>query len=174
MDESTYTGVKSVQEVDRFDGRNVMMWSAISYKHRINLVCVQWNSTAQHNKYDILLNVIEWQREIFQQDNAQPHTASTTTDFLARHNIIVLPCPSKSPDLNPIEHLWDELDKRVCQHQPSPQSLDQLGQALQDEWQRIPQIPTQHLIRSASKRCRTALTAHGGHNRRDRDSKSQR
>jgi transposase len=55
-------------------------------------------------------------------------------DFLEQNNINVLPWPSKSPDLNPIERLWDRLDKRVRQRQPPPQTLDQLRQVLQQEW----------------------------------------
>jgi transposase len=47
-------------------------------------------------------------------------------------NVAVLPWPSKSPDLNPIEHFWDDLDRRVRQRQPQPQSLQQLVNALQD------------------------------------------
>jgi hypothetical protein len=42
--------------------------------------------------------------------------------------------------LNPIEHLWDQLDKHVHIRQPAPQTLLQLQQALQEEWQRIPQV----------------------------------
>jgi transposase len=49
-------------------------------------------------------------------------------DFLEQNNINVLPWPSKSLDLNPIERLWDELDKRVRQRQPPPQILDQVLQ----------------------------------------------
>jgi transposase len=41
-------------------------------------------------------------------------------DYLEQNNINVLPWPSKSPHLNPIEHIWDQLDKRVRQRQPPP------------------------------------------------------
>ena len=76
-----------------------------------------------------------------------------------------MPSPSKSPDLNPIEHHWDELHRHVRQRQPPPQWLGKLRQELQHEWQRIPHIWIQHIIRSLPRRCRPVLAAHGGHNR---------
>ena len=64
------------------------------------------------------MHVIEQERELFQQDNARPHTARVAIDYLEQKNINVLPWLSKSPDFNPIEHL----DKRVRQRQPPPGS----------------------------------------------------
>jgi hypothetical protein len=52
-----------------------------------------------------MCNAMNFRREVFQHDNARPHTARATVDFLANQNVIVLPWSSKSPDLNPIEHL---------------------------------------------------------------------
>ena len=131
-----------VVEVNRFGGGSVMMWGAITYNRRTPLVLVPGNLTAQRYRDEILqphlLPAINTQTEVFQHDNARPHTACATVDFLASHNVTVLPWPSKSPDLNPIEHLWDQLDKHVRMRQPAPQTLLQLQQALQEEWQRIP------------------------------------
>ncbi|GFV41158.1 DDE_3 domain-containing protein [Trichonephila clavipes] len=42
---------------------------------------------------------------IFQQDKARPHTARVVQDFL-RH-FQTLPWPDRSPDLSPVEHVWD-------------------------------------------------------------------
>ncbi|CDR00921.1 unnamed protein product, partial [Oncorhynchus mykiss] len=48
-----------------------------------------------------------------QHDNATSHTAHSVCDFLQDRNVSVLPWPAKSSDLNPIEHIWDLLDRRV-------------------------------------------------------------
>ncbi|GFW03562.1 transposable element Tcb2 transposase [Trichonephila clavipes] len=48
---------------------------------------------------------------IFQQDNARPHTARVSQDCL--RTVTTLPWPARSPDLSPIEHIWDYLGWRV-------------------------------------------------------------
>jgi len=82
-----------------------MMLAAMSYIRRTNVERVQGNLTTQCYGDDILqphmLNVIDRQREMFQQDNARPYTARVAMDYLTQNNINVLPWPSKSPDLNP-------------------------------------------------------------------------
>ncbi|GFV60650.1 transposable element Tcb2 transposase [Trichonephila clavipes] len=64
--------------------------------------------------------------EIFQQDNARPHTARVAQDFL-RH-FQALPWPARSPDLSPVEHVWDQLKRQM----PSCHSVHDLDLAVQD------------------------------------------
>ena len=47
-----------------------------------------------------------------QQDNARPHTPRAVITFLQQSNVYVLDWPACSPDLYPIEHVWDQL--RPC------------------------------------------------------------
>ncbi|GFU98597.1 transposable element Tcb2 transposase [Trichonephila clavipes] len=48
---------------------------------------------------------------IFQQDNARPHTARVSQDCLP--TVTTLPWPAQSPDLSPVEYIWDHLGWRV-------------------------------------------------------------
>ncbi|GFS57819.1 transposable element Tcb2 transposase [Trichonephila clavipes] len=50
--------------------------------------------------------------------------------------------------VNPIEHVWDAIGRRVAGRQPHPQTLQELEKALLEEWDRIPQLVINSLIDS--------------------------
>ena len=58
-----------------------------------------------------------------QQENAIPHLACVVMDFLRCQNIHVMEWPAISPDLDPIEHVWDEMHHRLQQCRNPPRTL---------------------------------------------------
>ena len=85
--------------------------------------------------------------------------------FLEAEHIPVLDWPAYSPDMSPIEHLWDVLDRRVRDRVPVPGNVQQLRVALQQEWNNIPQATIDNLINSMRRRCVALRDANGGHTR---------
>ncbi|GFV76266.1 transposable element Tcb2 transposase [Trichonephila clavipes] len=65
--------------------------------------------------------------------------------------------------MNPIEHVWDTLGRRVACRQPPPQILQELEKALLEEWDRIPQLLINSGIESMPQRRRTLLAVRGNH-----------
>ncbi len=80
---------------------------------------------------------------MLQHDNARPHVARICTQFLEAENIPVLAWPAKSPDMSPIEHVWDALDRRIRQYVPVPDNIQQLHTAIEEEWTNSPQAHNQ-------------------------------
>ncbi|GFV36540.1 transposable element Tcb2 transposase [Trichonephila clavipes] len=109
----------------------VMVWLAIAYDSRSTLFVMRGTLTGQRYVDDILrphvgpsLNGLPG--SIFQQDSARPHTARVSQDFLRYFQTI--PWPARSPDLSPVEHVWDQLKQRM----PSCPSVHDLELAVQD------------------------------------------
>ena len=66
--------------------------------------------------------------------------------FFEDSDINLMQWPGQSPDLNPIEHLWDELERCIRQQDPPPTSEKKLAEILQEEWKKIPNTIFQNLI----------------------------
>ena len=91
---------------------------------------------------------------VFQQDNARLHIARDNVQFLRNNNINFLDdWPSKSPDLNPVEHLWDNLDTRVRRRQNLPGNVNELREVLLEELNNISQAQINNHIYSIRRRC---------------------
>jgi len=160
-----------VQEVDRFGGGSVMVWGAFCGIARSRLLIIQGNLTAAGYRDQVLApELIPFMAAHgphlqFQHDNARPHTAILTRNFLQNAGINVLDWPSRSPDLNPIEHIWDALGRRLRTLRHQPQNLQALGAALQEQWRRLPNNVFTRIRQSMRRRCLAVVNAQGGHTR---------
>ena len=139
-----------------------MVWGGIAHGIKSQLIIVVGNMTAVRYRDEILRPVavplVQQHNLILRQDNARPHVARVCQDFLANNNIAPLAWPPYSPDLTPIEHMWDELDRRVRKRQNPPSTL--IG-----EWNNIPMRTVNALVNSIQRRIRAATAARGGHTR---------
>lgn len=160
-----------VVERRAFGGGSVMVWGGITATGRTPLVVVNGNLNAVRYRDEILqTHVIPFinaqQRHItFQQDNARPHVARVVQDFLAQQNVDVLQWPAISPDLSPIEHVWDEMKRRLRRLPNQPLTLQQLTQRLVHIWNNIPQAFIDNVVGSMRRRCEACIAANGGHTR---------
>ena len=98
---------------------------------------------------------------IFQQDNAPIHKARIVQNYLEENQIRVLPWPSKSPDINPIENVWGEMTKFMYKHNFQPRTRDELSQRIMEAWDTITQEYTRNLVLSMP-RCLQALIDNNG------------
>lgn len=108
-----------------------------------------------------LYKLVPRKQGIFQEDNAPPHRSKIAADVRNASNIPVLPWPAQSPDLNPIENLWNEVDKKVRNLSNQPKSLEDLERKVKYAWRSIPLEYIQKLVESMPRRIQACIAAEG-------------
>jgi hypothetical protein len=90
--------------------------------------------------------VYGWQRQAssFKSSNRLPPKWTVTS----------VPWPAMSSDLNPIEHIWCKLVRRIQAGEPPVQNLRQLEAALHQKWQQLPQQDIRRLTGGMKRRVR--------------------
>ncbi|GFX43688.1 transposable element Tcb2 transposase [Trichonephila clavipes] len=99
----------------------------------------------------------------FMDDNARPHQSLAVEELLESEDITRMDCPAYSPDLNPIEHVWDALARRIAARLNHPENTQQLKQMLIEEWVLLPQEMLHQLVLSMRRRCEATIAVRGGH-----------
>ena len=126
-----------------YGGGSVVIWGCVSHDCKLQMVTVQGNLNGQQYMQHILDPVLVPHFDnhplvthpTFKDDNARPHHTRAVTAYLQNEAIMILPCPSMSLDLNPLDHIWDFLGRCVRLREPPVSNLAQLEAALHEEWQ---------------------------------------
>ncbi|GFW61341.1 transposable element Tcb2 transposase [Trichonephila clavipes] len=160
----------NIIERDRYGGRGVLVWAGIMLGSRTDLHIFDAgsvNGTSYCN--EILLPYVRLFRGamglqfLFMDDNAPCHRTVAAEQLLESEDIERMDWPARSPDLNPIEHVWDFLGRRLAARTLPPVTIRELRLALQDEWAAMPQQLIDILILSMGRRCETCLAVRGDH-----------
>ncbi|GFW70682.1 transposable element Tcb2 transposase [Trichonephila clavipes] len=85
-------------------------------------------------------------------DNARPHRILAVEELLESEDITRMDWPAYSPDLNPIEHVWDALGRCIAARLHHPENNQQLKQMLIEEWAILPQEMLHQLVLSMRRR----------------------
>lgn len=146
---------------------SVMVWGCVSASGVGNLVEINTKMDAklyvkiiENNLYDSAERMGIRDNFVFQSDNDPKHTSRLAKNWFSENQVEQIEWPPQSPDLNIIEHLWDELDRAVPQSERK--SIAGFKKALFESWEQIGHEVIDRLIKSIPKRLEEVIKANGG------------
>ena len=174
-DRSPWVWVEDWEEPEPMESQkyppSVMVWGGICKFGVLPLHCVRKGQTLTAEYYQRILagHLTEPANKWFGkkdnwkllQDNAPPHTATSTENWFKNQRVRVVPdWPANSPDLNPMENLWNIVADRAATHRPT--TREELKSAVKQEWRNMEQTLISKLIQSMPTRMDQVKTNHGG------------
>lgn len=160
---------RTVKTTFKHGGGGVMVWGCMTSKG-VGYLCKINGTMDQHLYKSILegdlMNTIEFyeldpQQIIFQHDNDPKHKAKSVQEWLTNQEFDVLQWPAQSPDLNPIEHLWSEVKRKLNKFESPPKGINELWERITEVWNGIEPSTCQKLIASMPRRINDVIKAKG-------------
>jgi DDE superfamily endonuclease/Transposase len=155
----------------KFGGGSMMMWG-----------CMLWEGVGYASKIDgkmdgeLYIKILQDELQetiafygkdpstiIFQQDNDPKHTCRMAQTYFQDQEYTVMKWPAQSPDLNPIEHLWNHLKRKLGEYERPPGGILELWERVQEEWEKIEPEVCQKLIESMPRRIAAVIKAKGSY-----------
>jgi hypothetical protein len=102
---------------------------------------------------------------LFMEDGNSAHGHKSTRNCYARwriaHGIILMPHPSISPDINPIEKCWRRIKQALHRRKHQPATEAKIQAAVIEEWDAIPQEWINELILKQEHWVHVLMDRHG-------------
>lgn len=162
-----------VQCTVKHGGGSIMVWGCMSWEGvgKLHLIEGKMDRYIYREILEtelmetIRMQGLEEESVIFQHDNDPKHTANYVVDWLLAQKFKLIWHPPQSPDLNPIEHLWNEVDRRMRMSEKKPTNKKDLWEKLQEIWYSIEIDTVRKLIMSMPERAADVYQAKGGYTR---------
>ncbi|GFV38331.1 transposable element Tcb2 transposase [Trichonephila clavipes] len=150
---------ENIQEKDRYPACSIMMWAGIMINGHTRLQMVA-NGTMTGQRYidEVLLphgrlfRGAVGDKFVFMDDYATCHRTLAVQDCLNSEGVQRLLWPACSPDVNPIENVWDALGRQVAGRNCPPTNKNTLIRALTEEWDKLPQQLLDNAVQSMVRR----------------------
>ena len=148
-------------------GGGVMIWASFGWGGKSSICFVDGRMNSKGYREVLKKHLIDigsciggfdW---IFQQDNAPIHRAKVNLSWFKSQKINVLPWPSLSPDLNPIENLWGILARKVYAEGKQFRTKEQLKTAIMKSWEEINIEQLRALVESMLERIFEVIKLNG-------------
>uniref|UniRef100_A0A0K8W065 Transposable element Tc1 transposase n=1 Tax=Bactrocera latifrons TaxID=174628 RepID=A0A0K8W065_BACLA len=155
-----------LQGTVKHGGGNVMVWGCFSaegvgpiFKIEGNMDRFQYKNILQTQMLPHAITKMppDWQ---FQRDNDPKHTSKVVKDWLLEEQVCVMRWPAQSPDINPIENLWEIVNRQINREQVHG-NKNKLFDALKQAWDGIKDTHINNLISSIPKRCAAIIKNNG-------------
>ncbi|GBN89922.1 hypothetical protein AVEN_172874-1 [Araneus ventricosus] len=127
----------NIVERDHYRGGGLLVWAGIATNGRTDLYVFAGDSVTAVRYRDEIIHPLArpfiaamGTDAIFMDDNARPHGARLVRRYLESETNPQMAWPARSLDLNPIEHVWDMLGRRIAGRSVPPGTLHEIQQAL--------------------------------------------
>ncbi|GFX08906.1 transposable element Tc3 transposase [Trichonephila clavipes] len=159
----------NIKERHNYGGLGVLVWGGIMLNERTELhIFDRGPVTGNRDCEEVLLPHVLLFRgaigpDFIFRDHNRSHRTLAVEELLESEDITRMDSPAYSPDLNPIEHVWDALGRRIEARLYHPENTQQLKQMLIEEWVLLPQEMLHKLVLSMRRRCEATMAVRGGH-----------